>query len=57
MKPSHFVTPRSREEGVWLFNCDPIEKHEGTFDRHAHWVYWGALASVVFAAIFLLVKL
>lgn len=57
MKQSYFTTPRTRNDGVWLYNCDPIEKHEGTADKYSHWIYWGAFASVAFAAIFLLVTL
>lgn len=31
MKPSHFTTPRSMSEGIWLFNADPIERMESPY--------------------------
>ena len=34
MKPSHFTTPRSRAEGVWRFDADPIERPE--HQAHGH---------------------
>lgn len=36
IKPSHFETPRSMSEAIWLYNCDPIEKHIGTPASHVH---------------------
>jgi hypothetical protein len=36
IKPSHFETPRSMSEAIWLYNCDPIERHIGTPASHVH---------------------
>ena len=31
MKPSHFTTPRSMSEGIWILNADPIEKPDSPY--------------------------
>lgn len=48
IKPSHFETPRSMSEAIWLYNCDPIEKHIGTPASHVHL----AVAALVCIAVF-----
>ena len=49
MKQSYFVTPRSMNECVWLYDCDPIEKHEGTPDKH--WIVVGAFFAVLLSGL------
>lgn len=48
MKPSHYTTPRTLSECVFLYDADPIDAPEKRpFDKQDKVVMWGCFVAAV----------